>query len=182
LLKVQSSRIQVRTMPSSNKSRASTSGQRTTSSPPRATKSPSPPGPAREKSKSPSPPPSYDVYRVEYLGQPNHVAIFVETHEDGQKSGVLYHVTGNILAGMTYERKLAKQPEQSATYEGKTSIGTISAAKYSQVNGICQSVPVPGRQLKLNGQRINPNVPLRRCGEWVDDAINLLRARGVLKN
>ena len=103
-------------------------------------------------------------------------------HKGCRETGDLYHVTGNILAGMKYESKPFKNPRDSPNYEGGTRLGTISAAKYSQVNGICESVPVPGKQSKLNGHRINPNAPLRRCGEWVDDAIALLRARGMLEN
>lgn len=41
---------------------------------------------------------SYKIYTVEYVGQPgrrNHVAIFVETGNEG--SGILYHVVGSIL-------------------------------------------------------------------------------------
>lgn len=81
---------------------------------------------------------------------------------------------------MRYDEKAARQPEESASYAGKTQIGSISVAKYSEVDGICRSISVPGKQMRLNGQRIDPNVPLRRCGEWVADAIDLLRARGVL--
>jgi hypothetical protein len=56
---------------------------------------------------------SFPVYTVEYLGSPNHVAIFVENGSNG--SGTLYHVVGNILQGMTFEKK-NDTPDQSATY------------------------------------------------------------------
>jgi hypothetical protein len=148
--------------------------------PPRR-KSPSPP---RTKSKSPSPeaPTRYQAYRVEYIGQPNHEALFVETHEEGNRTGHVYHVTGTILRGMTYEHKRGKQPEASATFVAKHSIGTISTNRYSDVDDICRSIPVPGAQLTLGGKKKNPNQPIRRCGEWTSEAIQELRASGVLKH
>jgi hypothetical protein len=51
----------------------------------------------------------YNVYTVKYLGEPNHVAIYVEkepvSESNKEGSGTLYHVTGSILMGMKYENK-----------------------------------------------------------------------------
>lgn len=171
------------------------------SSPSRQKKSPSPPfrtspspgtrtprgetpSPPRTKTRTPSPeaPAPYQVYRVEYDGAPNHEAIFVETNEDGATTGHMYHVTGNTLRGMTYEHKRARQPESSATFVAKHRLGTISAADYSAVDGICRSIPVPGAQFTLGGKKLRPNEPIRRCGEWTRDAIHELRARGGLRH
>jgi hypothetical protein len=148
---------------------------------PRKGKSPSPP---RTKSRTPSPEASvaYQVYRVEYIGTPNHESIFIETNEDGPKTGHRYHVVGSILNGMTYEHKKARQPESSATYATKQYLGTIAVATYRAVDGICRSIAVPGAQMNLRGQRLRPNEPLRRCGEWTKDAIQALRASGVLRD
>jgi hypothetical protein len=53
----------------------------------------------------------YNVFTVEFLGQPNkpnHVAIYVETKPksgDHEGSGIKYHVVGTILLGMNYARE-----------------------------------------------------------------------------
>jgi hypothetical protein len=145
-------------------------------------KTPSPTPKAKSKSPSPEAPARYQAYRVEYAGRPNHEALFVETHEESDKTGHVYHVTGNILRGMTYEHKWGRKPEASGSFVAKHSIGTISAADYFAVEEICRSIAVPGAQLTLGGNKTNPNQPIRRCGEWTSDAIHQLRARGVLKN
>ena len=147
---------------------------------------PSPPISSNHKGKgkdtSDQPSDYYMVYRVEYQGSPNHVSIFVETHETGPESGHLYHVEGNILMGMTYRAKPAHSPEDSATYVpgSKVLIGRVAVINYPRVNTVCEAIPAPGKQMNLRGKRLNPNLPLRRCGEWVDEAILALRTRRVL--
>ena len=53
----------------------------------------------------------YNVFTVEFLGQPNkpnHVAIYVETKpksDNHSGAGIKYHVVGTILLGMNYERQ-----------------------------------------------------------------------------
>jgi hypothetical protein len=147
-------------------------------SPPRA----SPPrvSPPR-KTPSPEAPARYRVFRCEYLGNPNHEAVFVETHENGADSGHLYHVVGNILTGMRYEEKPALRPESSASFDRKEYLGTIAVAYLGSINQICRTISVPGSQVDLKGRRLYPGQPLRRCGEWTADAVNELRARGVLQ-
>lgn len=136
----------------------------------------------KEANLNPSTPSSYRVWRVEYVGEPNHEAIFVETHHNGQGSGTLYHVVGTILQGMTYEARPARAPEQSATYAGrKHYLGVVQTANSGRINGICALVRPPGRQVRLNGKRIDPSKPLYRCGEWATDAIRELRRAGVLE-
>jgi hypothetical protein len=151
-------------------------------------KTPSPPvssnGKGKGKDASDQSSDYYKVYRVEYQGKPNHVAIFVETHEAGLGSGFLYHVEGNILQGMVYRPKRAYRPEDSASFVPGTKvlIGRVAVTNYPYVNVVCQAISPPGKQMDLRGRKLNPNVPLRRCGEWVDEAIIALRDRRVLVN
>ena len=124
---------------------------------------------------------SYNVYLVEYSGwQRNHHVIFVETHEDGEKSGYIYQVSGNIQQGMSYEHKKAKRPENSKTYDCKRLLGTVTIANYPYIRGICDSIPPPKKQ--FNGTRqLYPNEPLRRCQEWTAEAIQALTSQGILQ-
>ena len=123
---------------------------------------------------------TYRVFHVYYHGTPDHEAIFVETHENGTDSGHLYHVTGSILMGMTYEHKRARRPEDSAEFHEKSYIGRLKQSDYGRVDLICRGVSVPGRQLDLRGRRLDPTKPVRRCGEWTADAIQDLRNHNVL--
>ncbi|KAI9669837.1 MAG: hypothetical protein M1817_004578 [Caeruleum heppii] len=126
---------------------------------------------------------SYRVYSAEYLGNPNHVRIWVESDAQNRR-GDIYHVVGNILNGMTFEHKIGRVPEDSASFVSGTKVyqGSISAHELRELERVCRSVPAPGKQLALNGRPLNPRVPLRRCGEWVTDALEALRRRGVLHN
>ena len=123
---------------------------------------------------------SFSVYTVEYLGRPNHIAIFVENGSNG--SGTLYHVVGTILQGMTFEKK-NRTPDQSATYVkgSKRLIGQVKSDQMGQFEIVCRSVPVPGAQMTLRGQLIDPSKPLRRCGDWVNEAISKLISEGLVK-
>jgi hypothetical protein len=51
---------------------------------------------------------------------------------------------------------------------------------YGRVNQVCAGVPPPGPQMDRRGRKLDPNKPLRRCGEWVEDATRELRRQGVL--
>ena len=110
----------------------------------------------------------------------NHVGIFVETESDG--SGRIYHVVGNILMGMNYEKKRAKQPDLSETFivGSKKLIGQVGISKMDQFEAICQAIPPPGAQLKLNGEPIDPSIPIRRCAEWVEEVLEQLRKDNIM--
>lgn len=125
---------------------------------------------------------SYSVYTAEYLGSPNHVGIFVETASDG--SGLVFHVVGNILNGMTYEKKPGRRPDDSATFVpgSKVRIGSIEATDLDRFESACKAVPAPGAQLKLNGKPKDPSKPIRRCGEWVQDVKEKVIADKIVKD
>ena len=126
---------------------------------------------------------TYNVYRVEHLGtQTNHVQIFIETAPD-DGSGIIYHVTGTILTGMTLEIKPAGRPESSTeTFvpNSKTLVGRLEPSNVHLFEAVCRAVPPPGAQLKLNGQPRDPLVPVRRCGEWVEEVLVKVTSGGIM--
>src|SRR5271155_5465815 len=111
----------------------------------------------------------HNVFRVSYTGMPrDHHVIFVETHSD--LSGHVYQVTGDIQNGMSFEDKPGRKPEESATFQSKTLIGKVTAAKLSRIKEICQGIPPPKKQFQ-GPHRLYPEQPLRRCQEWTAEAI-----------
>jgi hypothetical protein len=130
----------------------------------------------------PSPPAGcYRVYHVLFLGQPSHESIFIETHEQGQSTGHLYHVTGNILRGMTYDDKAFGKPQDAGSFEKLFFIGVILSSDIPRFEAVCRSVEVPGRQVDLRGRRLDRSKLLRRCGEWTADAISALHQQGIVR-
>lgn len=127
---------------------------------------------------------SFDFYTVEYLRQPgrrNHVAIFIESNEDGDE--ILYHVVRSILMGMGYQRRKSHNYARSVGFVRVTDIlvGQVQAADLSRFDAICDSVPAPCAQLNLNGSPIDASKPLRRCIEWIKEVVEQAVAEGVVK-
>ncbi|KAM0544116.1 hypothetical protein ACHAPJ_011998 [Fusarium lateritium] len=123
---------------------------------------------------------SYNVYTVEYIGSPNHVAIFIENGREG--SGTIYHVIGNILLGMEFNIKPAKRPNLSESFVPGTQrqIGRIQQADVARFEAVCQNNPPPGAQLRLNGRPKDPSKPIRRCGEWVNEVVDRALYEGII--
>lgn len=124
---------------------------------------------------------SYLVFTAEYFGRPNHIAIFVETEPDDD--GRIFNVTGDILNGMTYEARPSSNPIHTLSYVlgTLTRIGTVMQQDMPRFEEACEAVEVPEAQLFLNGKPKDPSKPVRRCGEWVEDAKVKLIADGILK-
>ena len=122
----------------------------------------------------------YNLWTAEYHGggPRNHIRLFLETEANGD--GGIYHVIGSILNGMSYERRPDKKLDESATYvpDSATRIGSIEDV--DRLEAVCQSVPPPEAQMRLNGSKLYPNKPLRRCGEWVQEVIEELRQQQIL--
>lgn len=126
-----------------------------------------------------------------------HTVIFVETASDG--SGYIHHVTGDLVAGMRYERKLSRRPEESQTFFNKEALGMVSSTTYPQcVDDICRVLRAPPPQKAFNRatMRTEPCKPdgsfyradespprLVKCTEWTENqAIPALRQALVIEN
>lgn len=123
---------------------------------------------------------SYNVYLVVSDGSPmNHHAIFVDIEPD--TFGKIFQVTGSIQMDMIYQEKTVKRPEDSASYHSHSLLGTVAKDNFPRFREICESIEVPKKQLK-GPKRLYPDEPLRRCQEWVADALQALRAAKVLED
>ncbi|OAL74792.1 hypothetical protein A7D00_0386 [Trichophyton violaceum] len=123
---------------------------------------------------------SYSVYRVASAGLPrDHHAIFVETSENGEKTGHLFQVTGNIQNGMSFEQRPEGQPEASSSFIDKQEIGAVTHANYYRIQEICEGIPPPRKQFE-GEKRLYPKEPIRRCQEWMAEAIQALKEAQVL--
>ncbi|KAL4941212.1 hypothetical protein BDV06DRAFT_223365 [Aspergillus oleicola] len=128
-------------------------------------------------------PGTYAAYRLTEtsLGPRDHISIFIATSESGPESGHRFHVIGNIQEGMTFNHRNCIKPEDEPVFQSKTHLGSISVDDYESGKflGVCEEVEVPGKQF-MGVKRLFPGKKLRRCGEWVEDAIELLGERGIL--
>jgi hypothetical protein len=126
----------------------------------------------------------YEVYHVLDIGMPrSHQSIFVQTAELGApESGHNFHATGNIQEGMKFEHKPGTKEAEGVTVERKTRIGRVSLENYpDKFRQICEGrVEVPKKQFD-GAKRLFHKEKIRRCGEWVADAIKVLREEGVLE-
>lgn len=122
----------------------------------------------------------YNVYTVEYFGDPNHVALFVETGAD--RSGKLFHVKSDLVTGMEYIVRESVNPQDSASYMPGTLIliGSVDPANMTLFDETCASVEDPASQFNTRKQRRDPPKPLRRCGHWVNDAKRELFGRNIV--
>lgn len=125
---------------------------------------------------------THPVYRASETGIPfNHQTIFVETHEAGPNSGHIYHVKGTIQQGMTFEHRPVEELEKSPMFGAKTKVGTVSRQDYpARFLAVCEGVPPPKKQFD-GAKRLYPDEPLRRCGQWADEAVEALDREGVLR-
>ena len=57
------------------------------------------------------------------LGPRYHIVIFVIINSNGSK--FIHHITGDLMTGMRYERKIGKIPEESGTFHSKELLGKI---------------------------------------------------------
>jgi hypothetical protein len=147
---------------------------------------------------------SIKIYSVKYtlgladpeMPQPRyHTVIFAETFPDG--SGHIHHVTGDLVDGMSYQRKLGKNPQESQTFHQRIFLGTVPASSYpAQFDQICQSQPPPPKQKSFNIKTMRteqvkpdgtfyapgePRPAMIKCTEWTEQqAIPALYASGIL--
>jgi hypothetical protein len=60
-------------------------------------------------------------------------------------------------------------------------IGHIAETDIPLLEEICESIAPPAAQVALNGRRLDPSKPLRRCGEWVQEVVAKALAERVVK-
>jgi hypothetical protein len=98
---------------------------------------------------------SYKVWRISYAGAPrDHHAIFVETEKD--QSGQIFQIIGDIQSGMRYETKQAKKPENSASFQAKIFLGSVSTSKALQRPKKNQPPSASSTVPRMNGPDITP--------------------------
>lgn len=138
-------------------------------------------------------PPDPDVPGVRY-----HNVIFVETDEDG--SGIIHHVTGDLVDGMHYERKPSPRPEDDDTrrFYDKEFLGTVLASSHpAAFDEVLRAQPPPPRQKRFNAKTLRtelfkpdggfyepgePRRPLVKCTEWTQQqAIPALLQSGTIE-
>lgn len=105
----------------------------------------------------------------------DHHAIFIEISSTTPE-GVIFQVTGNIQQGMSFETRVGGFD----FYHTRKYLGQVDKQDYEKVKEICMSVNPPSKQFE-GARRIDPKIPLRRCGEWTLEAIETLKGAGVLK-
>jgi hypothetical protein len=128
--------------------------------------------------------PYYNLFTPQFYDIINHIGVFVETEEDGPKTGRMFEVTGNIVirGGMQYEDTKSGNPEEDVAFAlgTKEKVGIVKKSDLARLRGICQSIPVPGEQLNLNSSRIDASKPVRRCIQWSSEAVEALREAKIL--
>ncbi|KAF2969477.1 hypothetical protein GQX73_g4095 [Xylaria multiplex] len=126
-----------------------------------------------------------------------HTTIFVETSPS--KSGVLYHVVGDITSGMSYQKKSSDKPEDSKSFHSREFLGYTDATTHpKQWDMVLSSVPPPKKQKALNTKTAETEQvktwdpltfykpgenrrPLFKCTEWTEQrAIPALEEAGLI--
>ncbi|KAL2844277.1 hypothetical protein BJX68DRAFT_269804 [Aspergillus pseudodeflectus] len=129
----------------------------------------------------------YEVYTVQFVGEPNHVAIYIETQpneEVEKRKGLKYDVTGTILVGMEYRKQDCEDPILDATYvpDSKEKVATIATGDLERFEReCCEATAPPASQVFLNGRRKDPSKPLYRCNHWADNVVKLAVEKGIFK-
>ncbi|KAK3691148.1 hypothetical protein LTR37_018852 [Vermiconidia calcicola] len=125
-----------------------------------------------------------------------HTVLFVETADDG--SGHIHHVTGDITAGMEYQRRPSPRPQNDESYFNRELLGTVPASRYpADFDIVCSAQPAPPKQKAFNmsTRRTEPFKPdgsfygsgeprrsLTKCTEWTEkQAIPALRQEGLIR-
>ncbi|KAI1389527.1 uncharacterized protein F4822DRAFT_427876 [Hypoxylon trugodes] len=95
---------------------------------------------------------NYAVYKLRFtlaqqdpdiIGTRYHTVIFVETNAN--RSGTMYHVTGDITSGMIYQSKLYNDPELSLSFHSKDFLG-YTTKSLSAWENLLRGVPPPEKQ------------------------------------
>jgi hypothetical protein len=126
-----------------------------------------------------------------------HTALFVEVEPGG--TGILYHVTGDIIGGMRFRKDEFQWPEKSQKCNSMELMGcTPKTGHRSAWEALLRTLPPPHKQKAFNPQtgkaeQVKSWVPLTfyspgeyrpplvRCTEWTEQqAIPSLQSAGLL--
>ncbi|CAG8922937.1 unnamed protein product [Penicillium salamii] len=153
---------------------------------------------------------TYPVYKVRFklsIQDPDmvppryHTILFVQTNEQGPRSGIKHHVTGDIVTGMHYEPAIIQDPETDENFFSKELIGNTRALNYPKNwNDILKSLPAPPKQKAFNRNTMKtepvktweplafygadePRRPLIKCTEWIENqAVPVLINAGLIQD
>ncbi|KAK8244731.1 hypothetical protein HDK77DRAFT_481972 [Phyllosticta capitalensis] len=95
-----------------------------------------------------------------------------------------FDVTGSILAGMVFRiRPSHPWPERDPEYMAGSlrRVGRIAKQDLERWEAVCRAVEPPGKQVRLNGERIDKTRPLRRCTEWLVEVEERACGEGVVR-
>lgn len=130
---------------------------------------------------------SYNVYTAEYIGNPNHVVIYIKTNPNALQvanQGRLHHVTGNILQGMKYNPRDSRDPIELASFMPASKIKIRTIAKHDLARfkmKCCRAVPAPLAQMTIGDKHLDPSKLLYHCREWVEDVKKLAFEKDIFK-
>lgn len=122
----------------------------------------------------------YDVYLITWLDvRRNHTSIFVETESD--KTGEAFYVSSDDDLGLFVEHLLSGRPELEETFLYKTYVGRVSYANYPRMQALVRAVPASVKLFERRTTDGFPGIPLGRCTDWTEDAIQVLRDEYILE-
>ena len=83
---------------------------------------------------------------------------------------------------MTYStHPLFSPPESAPDFLGKKLLGAVALENVDEVDEACRSVVPPEKQFE-GIRRIDKGKKLRRCQGWVQEVVEVLREKGVLRD
>ncbi|CAG8221639.1 unnamed protein product [Penicillium salamii] len=152
----------------------------------------------------------YPVYKVKFklsIQDPDmvshryHTILFVQSNEQGPRSGIKHHVTGDIVTGMHYEPAKIQDPETDENFFSKEFIGNTRALNFPKNwNDILKSLPAPPKQKAFNRDTMRTEPvktwepltfyeadelrrPLIKCTEWIENqAVPVLINAGLIQD
>ncbi|KAK4206763.1 hypothetical protein QBC37DRAFT_380775 [Rhypophila decipiens] len=125
----------------------------------------------------------YPVWLVSYfsLQDLSHHVIFIQTDNDPDiEGGHRFHVMGSLQQGMDTKLDCSiYYPLNTKSVEWMQHKGWLRHGDLERAREICSRVPPPAKQFR--GARRLVKGPLRHCQHWVAEALDAMRAEGVLE-
>lgn len=127
----------------------------------------------------------YPVYLSAHLGggERDHHLIFIQTDindDEVPAGGYYFHVVGTLQIGMAINFEKRRHPFHSYTFKWLQHKGWMRHGDLEKAKEICNGVAPPAKQFD-GPRRLAKGTPLRRCQHWAAEALDAMRAEGVLK-